>query len=235
MIPITRTADGGDGPGVESVPEPLREAIGKYGRNGTLSMAAGTVSVVRGLQVLRRNRVRGLSKLLFGAGWIAIGLVQRQHSTDQGREDRSEGLDETFGDEMDADDITPGETDDDMAATNTVPPSDVGEPEGHDVDGSSKVGTAAEPAEMTGPTAGDAAPADDKTTVPDEPPSEDVSMAGQGDVEEGEEISGDDDVDGGFDAGEDDAVADEDEDVTRGLDAIGDEVIEDDADEEDEE
>lgn len=205
MIPtMVRTAEGEtiEG-GVESIPEPVRKLIGEYGRDGSISMAAGAISVVRGLQLMRSNRTRGFAKLLFGAGWIMIGLVQRQHATDHGRGDRSEELDETFGDELDAGDVTPGETDDDMAATNTMPPSGVGEPEGHDVGETGEVETAAEPAEMTGPSSEDAVPEEDKTTVPDEPPTSGVSMAGEdNENDEGDEVSEDDEEDGDTEFGD---------------------------------
>lgn len=180
MIPIARTADAGERPGIEAVPEPIRDLIGEYGRNGSLSIAAGAVSVVRGLQLVRSNRLRGFAKLLFGAGWIMIGLVQRQHAGESAEsDDEPDEFDDAIGgeDEEDVDDVTPGETDDDIAASNTLPPSGVGEPEGHEVGETDPEDTAAEPAEMTGPSGEDAVPEEDKTTVPDEPPTDDVSMA----------------------------------------------------------
>ncbi|WP_114575670.1 hypothetical protein [Saliphagus sp. LR7] len=208
MIPtMARTADGETAEGaVGAIPEPVRKLIGEYGRDGSISMAAGAISVVRGLQLMRSNRSRGFAKLLFGAGWIMIGLVQRQHATDGGRGDRSEELDETLGDEIEADDVTPGETDDDMAAANTIPPSGVGEPEGHDVGETGEVETAAEPAEMTGPSGEDAVPEEDKTTVPDEPPTSGVSMVGEDD-----EKTDEDEADGSGEDGEADEADQADE------------------------
>lgn len=211
---MARTADGETAEGgIGSIPEPVRKLIGEYGRNGSISMAAGAISVIRGLRLVRSNRTRGFAKLLFGAGWIMIGLVQRQHATDHGRGDRSEELDETVGDELDAGDVTPGETDNDMAATNTIPPSGVGEPEGHDVGDTGEVETAAEPAEMTGPSGEDAVPEEDKTTVPDEPPTNDVSMVGEDDVDELSEDEGGEreEDDGHTDVGEGENGDDEDE------------------------
>lgn len=193
MIPLMRTTEAGDRSGLEAIPEPIRERIGEYGRNGSLSIATGAISVVRGLRALRSDRTRGFAKLLFGAGWILIGLVQRQHAGD-------DGLEGTIGgeDDADVDDVTPGETDDDIAAANTLPPSDIGDPDARDEEGEvDPVDTAAEPAEVTGPTGDDAAPETDKTTVPEEAPTEGVSMAGDDEIAEEEDIdeSGDDEAD----------------------------------------
>ncbi|WP_255169923.1 hypothetical protein [Natrononativus amylolyticus] len=193
-----KLADGG-----ESVPEPVRELLGEYGENGTLSIATGAVSVARGVQLLRTNRKRGALKLLFGAGWIAVGLLQRQRSLGSSEED-DDAFEGPIGEDEDVEDVTPGETDDEMAASNTLPPSGVGEPEGHDTGETDPTETAAEPAEMTGPTEGDAAPATDKTTVPDEPPADDVSMAG-------DDESDDEAGEGRSDAGSDDETAADDD------------------------
>ncbi|MCU4743594.1 hypothetical protein OB955_19465 [Halobacteria archaeon AArc-m2/3/4] len=195
----------------ETLPESVGDRIEAYGNDGTLALLAGVVATAQGLRTVRENRTGGVLTMLWGGSWLVIGLTQRQRqrrsqgqSQDQDQnqgwqsdESTAAGPGSDTGSEDDADlehlddigDVTPGETDDEMAAANTLPPSDVGEPETQAPDDADATKTAAEPSEMTGPTEEDAAPETDKTSVPNEPPTDGVSMAGAdgGDSEDEDE------------------------------------------------
>lgn len=199
---------------VDRLPEGVTAFVDEYGRDGTLALGAGAVTLFQGLRAMRTDSKSGLMKLLWGGAWVMVGLTQRRLSKmDDEVGDQSFQSEDSMigGDEDDVDDVTPGETEDDMAAQNTLPQSDVGRPEGHDDEAIDDTKNAAEPAEMTGPSQADAAPEKDKTTVPDEPP-EGVSMAGADDEEDASmSIDHDDEVsaapdedDGSFGSEEDD-------------------------------
>ncbi|WP_207589636.1 hypothetical protein [Halomontanus rarus] len=170
----------------ETLPESVGERIETYGNDGTLALVAGTVATAQGLRTVRKNRTGGALTMLWGASWLLVGLVQRQRRRSRSPESTAA---ETEGDLENFDDIgdvTPGDTDDEMAATNTLPPSDVGEPETQAPEDSDTTKTTAEPSEMTDLTERREDPDEETPTVPDEPPADDVDMIGVGGDGDGE-------------------------------------------------
>lgn len=170
----------------ETLPKSVGERIETYGNDGTLALVAGAVATAQGLRTVRKNRTGGALTMLWGASWLLVGLIQRQRSLSA---EPTADDSENEGDLENVDDIgnvTPGETDDEMAAANTLPPSDVGEPETQEADDADATKTAAEPGEMTDLTEGDEDPDEETPTVPDEPPADDVDMIGVGEDGESE-------------------------------------------------
>lgn len=156
-----------------SAVERLKTTVVEHGRRGTLSIAAGTLSILRGLASLRSNKTRALRQFALGAGWIAVGRAQR--GADALR------IDEAWREEADTD----AETDDGGTLTdaNQQGPRDFGDPEEGETPSAQ---TAAEPGEMTGPASGDAVPETDKEGGPEGMPSDDVEMVDPEEEEEGE-------------------------------------------------
>lgn len=159
----------------ESLIERLRPIVVKHGRLGTLSLATGALTVLRGFAALRSNRTRALRRLAVGAGWIAIGRAQRQAADEDG--DLEVG--DAWYEEANEEDDDSGA----IADANQQEPRDFADPgEGETPDAQ----TAAEPGEMTGPTTGDAVPENSKEGGPEEMPADDVEMVDPEEEEEGE-------------------------------------------------
>lgn len=152
--------------GVRSAVETLRPIVVKHGRMGTLSLLAGGFTVLRGLASLRSNKTRAIRQLAVGAGWIAVGRAQ------QGASDADIEVGEPWTSEDGADD--PEEEESGVIAdANQREPRDFGDPgEGETPEAQG----AAEEAEITGPTSGDAVPENSKEGGSEGHPADDVEM-----------------------------------------------------------
>lgn len=160
----------------ESLIERLRPIVVKHGRMGTLSLATGALTVLRGVAALRSNKTRALRQLAVGTGWIAIGRAQRQAAD----EDEDLEVGDAWYEEAENEEENDSGA---IADANQQEPRDFGDPgEGETPDAQ----TAAEPGEMTGPATGDAVPETDKEGGPEGMPADDVEMVDPEEEEEGE-------------------------------------------------
>lgn len=179
--PATETKDGSidgtDGP----VPETLRSCVEKaqpfvarHGRSGTLALAAGGVSILRGIGSLFGDRKRALGRLLWGGAWIFVGLTQRRLDAEQPpfEPDESRPADD------DRNDDTSG------VIAKEHKHSEIAETAEDDL---SEVETSVETGEATAPDQGDAGPEKPKDEYA---PADDVSLESADEDEDGTAESG---------------------------------------------
>ncbi|WP_331235706.1 hypothetical protein [Natronorarus salvus] len=177
---------------IEPIVDAAAPIVGEHGRKGTFSFAAGGITILKAIRTIPRSKSRALARFLVGAGWIAIGVLQRKRlggSNDE--EDDTDG-----GEPSGTDEEEEGSS---MGTRNQRPRTSFAGDEAADeedestVEELSEVETATEPAEAAGPSPGDAVPSQTKTDEPGtEPEDETVEVDEPDDSDETERIDTDD-------------------------------------------
>jgi len=175
---------------IEPIVETAAPVVGEHGRKGTFSFAAGGITILKAIRTIPRSKSRALARFVVGAGWIAIGLLQRKR-LGGGEESDSDGSEASQAGE-DGEGSSMG-TRNQRPRTSFAGDEAAGDEEESTVEDLSEVETATEPAEAAGPSPGDAVPSQTKSDEPGtEPDAETVGVDEPDDSDETERVGTDD-------------------------------------------